>query len=275
MHKAGLTIPAVNITRKVVSGAVAQTNRSVHADLFNKPLFKSLWIEAWGDDYPIEVAPFSSCTRQLLRQLNQHLKLSAGSVLVDLGCGTGGVGLWLAQKLGVSLIGIDRREDAIAIATRRTSDWAMNEVAAFCVGDFCDTGLAPACADAVISIDALPAAKDIELGLIEVRRTLRPEGCFIFTTREPSPLNKRHAKLGHAWHEGLVRNGFKVVDVWERPEVSDLWRRLYTQWLKHESGLRSELLSETVDGLIAEAHRVTPTLDDCRPWFLIKAIACA
>lgn len=256
------------------NGAQSPAKRSVHADLFDKPLFESLWVEAWGDSYPATVAPFSSCTQQLLQQLNQHLQLSSGSVLVDLGCGTGGIGLWLAQNLGARLIGVDRCEGAIEIATRRTSEWTLSETATFRVGDFCDTGLAPACADAVISIDALPAAQDVEAALSEVRRILRPDGSFIFTTREPNPLNERHAKLGNAWRDGLARSGFEVVDVCERPEVSDLWRSIYKQWLRHESGLRRELLPETVDGLIAEAHRVTPALDDGRPWFLIKAVAC-
>lgn len=201
------------------------------------------------------------------------MELPSAGVLVDLGCGTGGVGLWLAKKLGVRLLGVDRCEDAVSIAARRVPEWSVSEGADFCVGDFGSTGLSTNSADAVLSIDALPAACDVEAALTEIHRILRPNGCLLFTTRDPSLTNVRHAKLGRGWRDGLSRAGFETVGVWVRPDVSDLWRRLYAQWLKHESGLRRELLPETVDGLVGEAHRVIPTLDDGRPWLLVKAIA--
>lgn len=254
---------------------LASVDISGHADRFDKPLFQSLWLAAWGDQYPADVAPFSSCTKSLLDQLVEDLGLSEGQCLVDLGCGTGGVGLWLAKQSGARLIGIDQCADAVAIARECISRWVSNEAASFRVGDFCHTDLASASTDAVISIDALPAARDVEAALREIRRILRPGGTLLFTTRDPNPANTRHAQLGRGWRDGLLRNGFAPAGIWERPEVSELWRSLYAQWIRHESGLRAELLSETVDDLIGEAHRVGPNLDDGRPWLLVKAVARA
>jgi ubiquinone/menaquinone biosynthesis C-methylase UbiE len=258
-----------------VTQAKIPANGSGHADRFGEPLFESLWVAAWGDQYPTEAAPFSSCTKQLLQQLTQRLRSQPGSVLVDLGCGTGGVGLCLARDLHLTLLGIDSCADAIAIATQRASEWRLAQSAAFAVGDFCATGLEAHCADSVVSIDALPAARDVEAALAETQRILRPNGHLIFTTREPSPHNERHARLGSGWREGLTLAGFEAVEVVERPEVSMLWRSVYTQWIQHEGALRRRLAQRTVDELIDEARRGMPLLDDGRPWLLAAAVARA
>ncbi len=165
---------------------------SFHADRFGSSLFAKLWVSAWGDDYPTEVAPFSSCTTRLLHQLDDQLSLSPGDTVVDLGCGTGGVGLWLAQKQRTRLIGLDRCSDATSIATHRTPFWHLDQPAYFVTGVFCQTGLASGVADAVISIDALPAAQDIEGALREIHRILRPNGKLVFTTRELSPTRRHY-----------------------------------------------------------------------------------
>ena len=49
-----------------------------------KPPFCSLWVRARGEQYPVEVQPFSSCTWQLLRQLVRETALTPGSRLADL-----------------------------------------------------------------------------------------------------------------------------------------------------------------------------------------------
>ena len=71
---------------------------------------------------------------------------------------------------------------------------------------------------------------------------------------------------------GLKRNGFEILRVIDRPEVSTLWRKVYAQWVEHEDLLRAELKDETVDGLLAEARTVGPNLDDGRPWLIVTAV---
>ena len=66
-----------------------------------------------GDEYPGDVAPFSFITRSVLTETVTTLNLSPGRVLVDLACGTGGPGLWLARESGAELIGIDWSPEAI------------------------------------------------------------------------------------------------------------------------------------------------------------------
>lgn len=248
---------------------------SFHADRYGSKLFASLWAEVWGEQYPVEVAPFSSCTYQLLQQLTQQLRLKPGDVLVDLGCGTGGVGLWLAQEHKAKLIGVDRCSDATAIATKRASEWGLVKQPSFVTGDFCKTGIASSSVDAIFSIDAFPAAQNIESALSEARRILKPNGVFVFTAAELGPNSRHFEKMGPDWSTGLERNGFDVTNIQSRSNVSELWRSLYTQWLKQESALRKELQPETVDALIAEARRGLPSMTNNKTWYLITATARA
>jgi predicted TPR repeat methyltransferase len=70
-------------------------------------LQQRLRAEAWGDEFPEEVDPSSSCTWSVLGEMVGRLRLAPGEVLVDLGCGRGGTGLWLARALNARLIGLD------------------------------------------------------------------------------------------------------------------------------------------------------------------------
>ncbi|MGM0633510.1 MAG: class I SAM-dependent DNA methyltransferase [Pseudomonadota bacterium] len=259
----------------MVSSAAPRSQYSHHADRFSSALFASLWVDAWGDQYPVQVAPFSSCTHRLLGQLEQQSGLRPGDVLVDLGCGTGGVGLWLAERQHARLIGVDRCCDATAIAADRAAEWPLAEPASFVVADFCSTGLPSAAADAVISVDACTGAADIEGTLSEVRRILKPGGVFLFTARLLGPASRHYETVGPDWSRGLEQSGFRVTDRTIRPEVSGLWQSLYGQWLKHEKELRCELRPETVDGLVAEATRGMQKMSDGRPWYLIRATVAA
>lgn len=58
-----------------------------------------------GVAYPAEVAANSSCDWPLLGALTGRLQLRSGQVLADVGCGTGGIGLWPARALKVQRVG--------------------------------------------------------------------------------------------------------------------------------------------------------------------------
>lgn len=243
-----------------------------YAARFGKPLFSSLWVKAWGDQYPVDVQPFSSCTRKLLEELAEQVACEPSDLIVDLGCGAGGVGLWLASRLGCRIIGVDCSHPGVEIAARRATERGLDRVARFQVGQFEATGLGDQSANAVVSVDALPFAVDVDAALAEIHRILRPGGRLVFTTREVRPGSERAKKLGPAWSRVLDGNGFRSVQVQHRNGVSALWQALYNQWIENERALRNELPDEIVDQLLAEVKEVGGKLGDGRPWLLITAV---
>lgn len=244
-----------------------------YAARFGKPLFSSLWVKAWGDQYPVDVQPFSSCTRKLLEELAEQVTCQPNGLVVDLGCGVGGVGLWLSRRLGCRVIGVDRSRPGIEIAARRATEWDLDRSVLFRVGQFEATWLGDQSVDAVVSIDALPFATDVDAALGEIHRILRSDGRLVFTTREAQPGSERAEKLGPAWSRVLDGSGFRTIHVQRRNGVSALWQAVYDQWIENEQALRDELTDEIVDQLLAEVREVGPKLGDARSWLLITAVA--
>ena len=84
------------------------------------PTFARLWREhSLGPDYPEGFEHISFVTLPDLRDMAAALRLQPGSTLVDLACGMGGPGLWIARETGAQLIGIDVSEVALTHARAR------------------------------------------------------------------------------------------------------------------------------------------------------------
>jgi len=76
-------------------------------------------------DLPVEIEPFSFVSAALLDHVAAALGLSPGQTLVDLGCGRGGPGLWLARQAGAFLVGVDFSAVAIEQASQRAALFEM------------------------------------------------------------------------------------------------------------------------------------------------------
>jgi Methyltransferase domain len=84
------------------------------------PGLRKVWQLAMPE-LPPEIEPFSFVSLGLLRHVARALNLAPGQTLVDLGCGRGGPGLWLARTANVSLTGVDFSPVAIEQATQRAA----------------------------------------------------------------------------------------------------------------------------------------------------------
>jgi ubiquinone/menaquinone biosynthesis C-methylase UbiE len=221
--------------------------------LHDSRLVRDLWAEAMGDQYPEEVDPFSSCCWWLLGQVVASLRLIPGGTLVDLGCGRGGPGLWLARALSARLVGIDISPVAIQLARSRAPRFLSDDRASFHVAEFSSTGLEPATADAVVSVDALPFAADLDAALREVHRILKMGGHLVFTAAQ-----SRTQAPGSAgtWEQHLDDAGFAVEKRMINAFHHEHFRRLYTLWNEHAADLRSELGEVVANGLLVEAAGV-------------------
>jgi SAM-dependent methyltransferase len=208
---------------------------------------------------PPEIEPFSFVSTGLLHHVARALGLSPGQTLVDLGCGRGGPGLWLAREAGVSLIGVDFSPVAVDQAGPRASLFGLAGQARFVVGDLTRTGLPAAVADAVVSVDAFHFAPDPAAAAAEARRILRPGRRLVLTNWQPKvPGDARlPGRAGIDWAPLLRGTGFTGIEVTSRPDWHDTFTRVYRVALDLGDPGDDTLLADLQD----EARRQLPLAD--------------
>lgn len=221
----------------------AEDHDALHRAAEN-PLLAELFATAYGDNYPAEVSATSSCTWWTLGQLVTELGPAAGGHLLDLGCGRGGPGLWVARALPARLTGIDASPLGVELATARAAAFLPPGRAEFRVATFEATGLPDGSVDAAMSVDALPFTPDPAAALAEIRRVLRPGGRLVFTTARRTD-----------WRELFPAAGLEAVD--ERPDVGarERWLALYELVERHVEDLRSQLDERAATNLFVEARQ--------------------
>ncbi|MEH0433890.1 class I SAM-dependent methyltransferase [Streptomyces stelliscabiei] len=227
-----------------------------HAARARTDLVARLYEAAMGEDYPHEVNASSSCDWPLLGLMTTRLRMRPGQTLVDAGCGTGGIGLWLARALNARLDGIDISPVALARATRRRSRFVPADRAAFHVASLDATGLPDRHAHGIICIDALSFTQDRGKAVRELGRILAPGGRLTLT---------RSLRPGAepAWEEQAHAAGLTVEHIDERPGEPPMWERLYQLWLAHADDLHREL-GDQARFMLHEARRMLPALNGRR-----------
>src|SRR5215471_17562985 len=80
---------------------------TIFARIAESETLSAIWRDVYREDYPRDATPFSFVTIPELRWLAGALNVDKGRSLVDLACGRGGPGLWVAKETGAALVGID------------------------------------------------------------------------------------------------------------------------------------------------------------------------
>jgi ubiquinone/menaquinone biosynthesis C-methylase UbiE len=180
--------------------------------------------EIYGDDHPLEADPRGYVTLTELRAIARDLGVGSGQTFIDLGCGPGGPGLWVARETDAAMLGIDLSSVGIAYASARAQALGMTDRARFQVADLTSTGLPDASFDGAMSVDLLWAVPDKLGALREIARLLKPGARFAFTNwdRDLSPpgyLPPLHD------HRPLLRQaGFEIETYQVQPGAEDLRR---------------------------------------------------
>lgn len=222
-----------------------------------------IWREVYGADYPHDADPYSFVTLTDLHRMAGLLNIGPGQTLVDMACGRGGPGLWMARHTGASLVGVDFSRVAVAQAGRRAAELGLERRSRFAVADAAHTGLPAGEADAVMSIDAFWLFPDKPAAAAELARIMCPGGMLVFTTWDSdSALAGVPEQL--AEHGALLEQaGFAVVAYEETPD----WKRrqldVYERLLAAESELTAELGAAAADFLV-EAREVPAWLEHSR-----------
>ncbi|GAA3756715.1 SAM-dependent methyltransferase [Salinactinospora qingdaonensis] len=207
---------------------------------------------------PPTTAPCSFLTADLLEHIANALDLRPGHVLADLGCGSGGPGLWLADRADVDLIGIDFSAAALTQAKQRAGTFARGHRARFTLADLTATTLSSSSVDAAVSIDALQYPLNRRAAAAEAHRILCPGGRLVLTGWHPhqprdTRLPPRHRDTD--WPSVLRHIGFTRIEVVAQPSWNSAYQAIYRLALQHgEAGDDTALA-----GLQDEARRRLPT----------------
>ena len=113
-----------------------------------------IWREVHGAEYPEGVDSYSFISATELRRFADEVRTGTDQCLVDIGCGRGGPGHWVAAATGARLIGIDIAESALAHARIRADQLGLGDRVEYRLGSFERTGLRDKSAQAVMSVDA-------------------------------------------------------------------------------------------------------------------------
>lgn len=223
----------------------------VHARQGGSTIIRRIWASVYGPDYPADLEPLGFSTTAELERLAALVAIDPGGRLIDLGCGRGGPGLWIARRTNASLTGIDVVREAVEQAERRKA--ALWPDATFHVASVSKMAFETSWFDAAVSVDALWMVLDKPAALKEISRILKPGGRFAFTTWEPEYLDH---------HRLLEQAGFQVILREEPVGWRDRQLTVYERIRAEERALRQELGDHAASVLLAEANAVPDLLDE-------------
>ena len=253
---------------------VASGYDTFYAAWGRSPTLRRIWREhVTGDDFPAAFDHISFLPLDALRTLGERLRLEPGDLLVDLACGAGGPGLWVAAETGAGLVGIDLSPVAVQRAAERAVTLDID--ATFRRGTFDDTGLETASVDALMTVDALQYAPDKRRALNEMARVLRPGGRLGMVVFE---LDAERVTGLPVWGDPvgdyrplLDASGFDLLAYDELPG----WRRLVEDGFRAvlaEQGQLAAELGEPAAAAIAAEASITLDLTPYRGHVLAAAV---
>ena len=113
-----------------------------------------------------------------VRRVVQDLDFSGKRVL-DIGCGSGGITLFLAREYRpASIVGFDVEQPVVDLATKRAAEQGLDDIASFVRGAPGPLPFAAQSFDIVFSKDALIHVADKEALFADIFRVLKPGGRF-------------------------------------------------------------------------------------------------
>jgi ubiquinone/menaquinone biosynthesis C-methylase UbiE len=112
-----------------------------------------------------------------------------GDTLLDLGCGLGGPGRFLADRFGCSLIGVDLLPLRVELAQTLTNMTRMSDRLSYRVADATDLDFEDSSFEQVWMLDVSMHIRDKQALFAEIARVLRPDGLLVMH-EQTGPLPK-------------------------------------------------------------------------------------
>jgi SAM-dependent methyltransferase len=225
------------------------------------PTLKRIFKEAYGKEYAEDVDQNSFVSLSMLELITGHLYVGQGQVFMDLACGSGGPGLWIARKAGAGLTGVDISKVAIEHAKNKAAEFGLEQEINYVVGGFGSTGLPDNSHNGAICIDSLFMANDLSATLIDIARILKPNSRFAFTTWEGGSVPPHNIK---DYSPFLQEAGFEVEiykesEDWKKPQ-----RAAHEGILREKEALMKEMGKTAAKIWISGAKMTLKQLDHLR-----------
>jgi len=223
----------------------------------NRVLRADIWPE--GED----LGQHSFATLSYFDTIVDRLGMDETTHVLDLGSGTGGTAIYMAERSGCRMTGLEVNEVGIEVAERMVTGAGMADRVDFVLADGMHMPFHDATFDIAISMNVMNVFED-KVGLFrEVRRVLRPGGRWAFLSGtfdwgpDDDDIRERMAG-GYAipqytdtlagYKAKLVEAGFVIDEVTEY--ISD-FRRQMARWLEgwrtHRDILAAEQGEEQTD----------------------------
>lgn len=231
--------------------------------------FEEINRKVFGDLYAGDtVDPCGFSTLADLHSLYDYSGLrengSSDKKIIDLACGRGGAGLWLAQKTGAELFGLDLSETAVEDAAKRIPDFGLTGRARFQAADIRRIPAESDTYDYAMCIDSLFIIPDKDAVLSEIRRVLKPGGLFSCFTWEV----KRVCAV-HDYRPLLTKAKFSIERYEEVSGWRDRQRRMHEELLNHRGQLIGEMGEKAASVWFHCAEYELAHLDEMRRVFFV------
>lgn len=175
----------------------------------------------WIDSY--DFVPASG-----LERIAMYLRAGPAATILDLACGLGGPGLWIAERIGARLLGVDfsvvGAGHAASVAASRLPGRAMYVAAHGNLLPLRDDAV-----DAVVCIDALRFLPD--LALPELLRVTKSGGRVVITAWE-SDVSAEERPAIPDFGAALAGGGLRTVNVERHDEWLDGQQKVYEEAIR-------------------------------------------
>ncbi|MCX4771934.1 class I SAM-dependent methyltransferase [Streptomyces sp. NBC_01260] len=245
-----------------VTAVMEDRYRPVLANQAHSETLRDIYRGVYGAEYPEEVEPFGFVTMSDLRFLADALGEHNVQRLVDIGCGRGGPGLWVAREADATLHGVDIVAEAVSQAEKLAARMEKSPEATFHTASAIDTGLPDAAFDGAMSVDALWMVMNKMAAFEELARILQPGSPLVFTTWAPSHFD-------YTWF--LEPAGFSGIETHEIAGSADRQVAVYERILQERAALTREMGAAAADVLLHEATEASNLLSSV-PRVMVQAV---